>query len=819
MIYKLISMLLLAVLAPASHAAHAARVDERKLVDGVEIRDIKFEKGRFADGNGYIEGYSGNTVAFTQRIGKGDFTIKATLWLRDLNGSYPFFRLDDNYFCFDSAAASLHVNGSKFGGPAVKKIGEASKFITKSQTFAFEIRRRNGKVQIFLSNQPVYAADYGDGPIDYAGFGVGNNVLRIHSWSIAANIEEVAPVEAPKGPSASEFQNRVDNAIDRGIKYLLNYQCRDGSWGYHAYFFPAGETALCAYTLLKCGIPASHPALQRAFAYLDGIEPAETYVVSCMLSAYEATGNPAYKAKIQQLSGILTGYNERGLWSYPNSWGSPWRAEKGLIDLSNTQFAVLGLRAAHKGGVDIPAALWKQIIESALKFQEIPRIMDASGSPKTDGTTTTGKIQVAGFSYRAGEGAYGSMTAAGICILKIALENVKSSLSSAQVRTVQNAIDSGVNWLAENFTITSNPKKGDWVYYYLYGLERVGAFLKIDKIGEHDWYREGADWLISKQGNDGAWAESDHAEADTCFALLFLRRASAPIITGNDTLPPKDVYISESPTNDLSMRASGRNRLKIWISGFGENAKKQYGGGNIGGLRIAKIEYFIDGKTAGEIQGNPAKAWVDEKYAFEHEFTTTGKHKVSARAHLVEPGAADDDKNPTVYLYSTGFELNVESVLAGWMLAAARARARNVMLNIGKTVNASSSANGGETPPRAADGLESSRWLFAANDARPTLTIELQNSIKANTLVFTQAFNKPASGGLFDKITQVEIVINNNKPFKADLDADDAKPTAVSLGRVFTITRIEVRVVARVKNASQPGIGGFSEVTLEMRKQ
>ena len=37
---------------------------------------------------------------------------------------------------------------------------------------------------------------------------------------------------------------------------------------------------------------------------------------------------------------------------------------------------------------------------------------------------------------------------------------------------------------------------------YLYGLERVGDLAGRRLIGSHDWYREGADWLLGAQRED-----------------------------------------------------------------------------------------------------------------------------------------------------------------------------------------------------------------------------------------------------------------------------------------------------------------------------
>ena len=84
---------------------------------------------------------------------------------------------------------------------------------------------------------------------------------------------------------------------------------------------------------------------------------------------------------------------------------------------------------------------------------------------------------------------------------------------------------------------------------YLYGLERVGALLGWKYIGKHDWYREGAEYLLKAQTAPGGWpaaAKSDNPDHEdeilqTCFALLFLKRATVPpqapigpVMTGDD---------------------------------------------------------------------------------------------------------------------------------------------------------------------------------------------------------------------------------------------------------------------------------------------
>ena len=64
-------------------------------------------------------------------------------------------------------------------------------------------------------------------------------------------------------------------------------------------------------------------------------------------------------------------------------------------------------------------------------------------------------------------------------------------------------------------------------YYFLWSLERVAMAFGLKTIGDKDWYAWGSEILVANQRPDGSW-QGDYAAcgADTCFALLFLRRAN-----------------------------------------------------------------------------------------------------------------------------------------------------------------------------------------------------------------------------------------------------------------------------------------------------
>jgi hypothetical protein len=66
--------------------------------------------------------------------------------------------------------------------------------------------------------------------------------------------------------------------------------------------------------------------------------------------------------------------------------------------------------------------------------------------------------------------------------------------------------------------------------YYLWSLERVAVLYNLDRIGDKDWYRWGAEILVANQAVDGHWENGQYHGSstvlDTCLALLFLQRAN-----------------------------------------------------------------------------------------------------------------------------------------------------------------------------------------------------------------------------------------------------------------------------------------------------
>ncbi len=468
----------------------------------------------------------------------------------------------------------------------------------------------------------------------------------------------------------SELQPRIDKAIDKGVAWLLSTQLRDGSWGHVSAHFPTGMTALAAYTLLKSGLPPSHPALRRAIAHLKARRPTRVYAVGCNLLALAATHDPAHKAHMQRILDDLLEW-QNGTWGYPNTDGKIGYLH-GDRDLSISQFAVLGFRAAMQSGLKVPKKALIAAFDGIFDYQDRPKKVKSLGGKGTSASTR----EIAGFRYRySSRGkSTGSMTTAGIAASTILGNALGRKLTRGQARALRQLTDRGLGWLDHHYTIQENPNhKAWWHYYYLYGLERVGSLLGQEYIGDHPWYLDGARYLVEKQQRDGRWYTS-RTPPDTCFALLFLERATAAS-TGRPARNSR-VTIAEDGESPIGMRAAGGkdgSPLEIWITRVGKRTAAHQSRKKV---RVIKVEYFVGDKLIAEVAADPDKIWKGESLPCRYAFKTSGRYHVGARVHVRLEGA--EGTKDEVWL-AKGFDIEIGQVLEPWMLGATTVALRNLL--------------------------------------------------------------------------------------------------------------------------------------------
>ncbi|MFV1959283.1 MAG: prenyltransferase/squalene oxidase repeat-containing protein [Planctomycetota bacterium] len=359
-------------------------------------------------------------------------------------------------------------------------------------------------------------------------------------------------------PYPAAFRARVDRAIDLGAHWLLRTQRDDGSWNCPRNdSYPLGPTALATLAALKSGVPGDHPRIERAFEFMRAQPLKKTYSVALLLMALDARYEPAPEtfatepldrygnritetpckagmtrtdlAWMKKAVRFLVDTQRRGYWRYP----------EGEFDLSNTQYAMLGLKAAQRCGVKVPAKVWLDALVFLLDYQRkegkevMVRVNEVRGDERIEFPE---KARARGFSYGPGGPLTGSMGTAGLaCLLICQSELWKSRHFSKKLRKrTREGVRDGFAWLQANYSVHRNPGAGrKSYYYYMYGLERACILGHARFVGSHDWYAEGAEALLAEQAEDGSWGG---VLVDTCFALLFLKRASFRV--GNPAITP-----------------------------------------------------------------------------------------------------------------------------------------------------------------------------------------------------------------------------------------------------------------------------------------
>ncbi|HKB16421.1 MAG TPA: hypothetical protein VKF62_10160, partial [Planctomycetota bacterium] len=241
-------------------------------------------------------------------------------------------------------------------------------------------------------------------------------------------------------------KEKVRESIERGLRWLLQHQLLDGTWG-SCEEWGAGHPAFVAYALLSLGVRRDHPAVEMAIRAAEEREIDKTYAASCVILALEKLRDPAREALLlRTVEELLSWQDSTGLFSYP-VYVNGDRPEP---DLSNTLFAALAARAAARAGVPIPEAVWLDLADGTLRCLD----RNPSGPPGTAGA------RPAGFSYRVDLEPTGSTTAGALSILAIAEEGLKGRLPGPLRSRVEPARAGALSWLEKNMRWSANPGPG-----------------------------------------------------------------------------------------------------------------------------------------------------------------------------------------------------------------------------------------------------------------------------------------------------------------------------------------------------------------------
>jgi hypothetical protein len=356
-------------------------------------------------------------------------------------------------------------------------------------------------------------------------------------------------------------QGKVNEAIRKGIAYLRSA----GSAGSDE-VGPNGNE-LILWTFIHADVPGSDAQFQRLLkAILE--EPLErTYKVALQAMCLAEIDRVKHQGRIAQCAQFLVDNQcKNGQWPYgtPTDFvkeiPSPGEVRKDVStsgnagpssppearqkprvantitikkkkegpesgDNSNAQYAALGLRACHDAGVKVQEGVLLLAMNWWRQSQQRGKDNGYGG--------------MGGWTYKtdAGKPVLCSMTAGAVGSL------ILYDYMLGREWKKDAAVMAGMAWLTVNFTVTENkgrPTPGDWHHYYLYAMERMAILYGTEKLGRHEWYPEGAKVLLESQRENGSWdgahsyAPLAHDEWSTCFAILFLKRATRPLVASVD---------------------------------------------------------------------------------------------------------------------------------------------------------------------------------------------------------------------------------------------------------------------------------------------
>jgi hypothetical protein len=202
----------------------------------------------------------------------------------------------------------------------------------------------------------------------------------------------------------------------------------------------------------------------------------------------------------------------------PSSMKELPRGDNNKTDNSNTQFAILGVLAAAQHGVPAERAMGL-IVQ---RFRTSQNTDGSFGYHFARGTNMPGEPPMTGaglIGLAVTHGLTAGVKMEGMAAKGVQDKDIQKALKALS-RNIERPLDKAGR----------PPRRQPINLYFLWTVERVGMLYGLPKINDKDWYHWGAEELLQAQMKDGAWMAGGYPgtslQTDTCFALLFLKRAN-----------------------------------------------------------------------------------------------------------------------------------------------------------------------------------------------------------------------------------------------------------------------------------------------------
>lgn len=234
-----------------------------------------------------------------------------------------------------------------------------------------------------------------------------------------------------------------------------------------------------------------------------------------------------------------------GLQKEAGAWGYTSGANESSCDTSMSQYAILAMWTASRGGIPVPPEKFRKACEWLIRTQDPKgawgyqgQVADAKSFERRDQAEIRPSMAAAGLgslyvcanlmnirhAKAPDKKSLGDLPPVLIPVDPLEAEmgrGVKSSLSSF----VNRGLNEGEAWFDANFVAES----AEYNYYYVYTLERYKSFAELQsgkREAEPAWYDQIVASLAAKQAENGAWSGSEGDAVCTAFATLCLMRGT-----------------------------------------------------------------------------------------------------------------------------------------------------------------------------------------------------------------------------------------------------------------------------------------------------
>jgi len=343
-------------------------------------------------------------------------------------------------------------------------------------------------------------------------------VILVVSLAGVALMPTSAPLRADEADaSLAKYAKRIDDSIDKALKYLASKQHKDGYWPGNMGKSPAVASLSVMAFLAKGHTPGTGPygqVINRGIDFVLSCQQANGMIkgsrghgpmyihgmCTLMLSQVSGMVDPARQKKLDKalphaVRLILTAQQVKKSAAYKGGWR--YQPNSRDADISLTGWQLMSLRSARNAGAQVPKKSIADAVGFVLRCRQRLRVDPKTKKPiipKTGGV---------GFGYQPGGGPGLARTAVGLLCLELCGHHRSSE-----------------SLLAGDYVLAHKPRSfGESYFYYSLYYASQGMF----QLGGKHWRQFAPhmyEMMLKFQKPDGSWPQGSSHEgtAGPCYS-------------------------------------------------------------------------------------------------------------------------------------------------------------------------------------------------------------------------------------------------------------------------------------------------------------